>query len=374
MPTTFTVFSLGNLADIDTTEGNTLAENAAALVGGVFGGPGNALLNGARTFAPGSTGFGGGTTTAYDQTNAPAEAFTINGGPNQIFDSSAIYNAVITYSDGTTATVTAVIFQDTAGNTYWAPEFSANADQAAMQAGPIQSLTLSSLSGATFSGLTADRQSWTAVTCYVRGTRILTATGERAIETLAPGDLVQTRDNGLQPLRWIGQSAAVAMGKLAPVCIRKGALGPGIPLRDLYVSRQHRILVHSRIAKRMFGASELLVPAIRLVDLPGVDKAPAPRPITYFHLLTDRHEVIFAEGAPSETLLTGPGARKAMGPDAVDEIEALLPGILDRPIHPARPLVRNARLTTLIARHAKHGLHMSPPKAAQTLASKVAAR
>ncbi len=60
MATTFTVFSLGKLADMDTIEGNTVAENAGALVGMTFGGEGNALLNSAATFSPGTWGYTGG--------------------------------------------------------------------------------------------------------------------------------------------------------------------------------------------------------------------------------------------------------------------------------------------------------------------------
>ncbi len=356
MPTTFTVFSLGNVADIDTTEGNTTAENASALVGSTFGGPNNALLNNAQTFSPGSTGFAGGTATAYDQDNSPAENFRINGGANQTFDSSAIYNATITYTDGTTASITAVIFQDTAGNAYWAPEFAANADQVAMNAGPIRSLTLNSLNGNVFSGLTADRQTWNAVTCFARGTRILTAGGNRPVECLRAGDLVITRDNGAQPIRWIGSSACLATGTLAPVRIVKEALGHGLPERDLYVSRQHRMLVQSKVAERMFGAREVLVPAIKLTSLTGIEKARHPGPITYFHLLLDQHEIIFAEGAPSETLLTGPQARRAMGADAVAELEALFPGRLDATLTPARPILQNARLSQLCARHEKNAI------------------
>ncbi len=355
MPTTFTVFSLGNLADIDTVEGNTTGENASALVGLTFGGTGNALLNNAQTFSPGSTGFAGGTATAYNQNNAPAENFRINGGANQTFDSSVIYNATITYIDGTTASITAVLFQDTAGNTYWAPEFTAGADQNAMNAGPIRSLTLNSLSSNVFSGLTADRQPWNVVTCFVRGTHILTAAGNRPVEDLRIGDLVMTRDNGAQPIRWIGASAAVAMGPLAPVCIAQGALGQGMPARDLYVSRQHRMLLQSRVAARMFGSHEVLVPAIKLTVIAGIDEAPCPAPITYFHVLLDRHEIIFAEGAASESLLTGPQARRAMGPDAVAELDALFPGIVDAEHDPARLIVQGARLSHLFSRHHKNG-------------------
>ena len=150
MPTTFNVISLGVQADIDTTEGNTTAENASALVGLTFGGIGNSLNEQIQTLSPGSTGFAGGTSTAYDMNNSPAETFRINGGPEQTFDGTSIYNATITYTDGSTANITAVLFQDTAGNTYLAPEFTANPDMTALQAGPIRSLTLDSLFGKSF--------------------------------------------------------------------------------------------------------------------------------------------------------------------------------------------------------------------------------
>ena len=109
--------------------------------------------------------------------------------------------------------------------------------------------------------------------CFTRGTMILTDAGLRAIEDLAEGDLVMTRDNGLQPVRWIG-SVEVPADRLAaapmlrPIRIAAGALGASTPAQDLLVSPQHRVLVRSRIAQRMFGTSEVMVPAIRLTVLP----------------------------------------------------------------------------------------------------------
>jgi hypothetical protein len=355
MPTTFTVFSLGKLSDIDTTEGNNFAEGAATLANRTFGATDTPLHLSAATFSPGPTGYAGGTSTSYDQDNSPAESFRINGGTAQVFDSTAIYNATITYDNGTTATITAVLFQDTAGNTYWAPEFTSGADQIAMEANPIRSLTLNSLSSNEFSGLTGNRLTWNYVTCYVRGTHILTDQGERPIEALVAGDLVMTKDHGLQPIRWIGCSSAVAMGKLAPVCISQGALGLGLPHRDMFVSRQHRMMLQSKIAQRMFGIPEMLVPAIKLTTLPGVDVDSRPALVDYFHILTDRHEVIFAEGAASETLLTGDQARRTMGADAVQELETLFPGLIDRATTPARPIIQNSRLTQFLQRHQKNG-------------------
>jgi hypothetical protein len=359
MPTTFTVISLGMQNDIDTIEGNSLAESAINLNGLTFGGIGSPLFEDAVTFSPGSGGFKGGTGTAYDQDNAPAERFQINGGANQTFDSAAIYNATITYTDGSTATITAVIFQDTAGNTYWAPEFSSNADQAALEAtgvGGIRSLTLDSVSGDSFSGLTGDRQDWTPLTCYVTGTMISMEHGTQAIETLCVGDMVKTRDNGLQAIRWIGKSTVKATGKLAPIRISAGALGPNCPARDLLVSRQHRMLLSSKVCERMFGSAEIFVPAIKLTTLPGIAIDESDQMITYFHLMTDAHEVIYAEDAPSETLLTGPNAREALSPEALEELQAIFPNILDGTPTPARPIHRDKRTTQLLMRHVKNGI------------------
>jgi hypothetical protein len=350
MPTTFNVFQLGVRPIIDPTEGNTTAENAGALVGLTFGGPGSALLESAAVFSAGS--FSGGTATDYDMNNSLSnDTFRINGGALRTYDGSAVYNATITYLDGTTATITAVIIQDTAGRTYWVPEITANLDQAAMEANPIRSLTLDSLNGNVFSGTTGNRQTWDYLICYVRGTHILTPDGEVPIEDLGPGDLVVTRDNGPQPIRWIGCSSALARGKLAPVRFSKGALGRGLPHRDLMVSRQHRMLLRSPVVERMFGTPEVLVPAVKLLGLAGVDPVATGGLIDYFHLLTNQHEIIYAAGAPSETLLTGPEARKAIGPDQLEEIETLFPGLIDSVAIPVRSVVRDTRVSRLLDRH-----------------------
>jgi hypothetical protein len=354
MPTTFNVFSLGVWPFIDPTEGNQTAENAGALVGQTFGSPGNALLNSAATLTPVS--FSGGTVDAYDMNNAlSSDTFRINGGPVQTFDGVAVYNATITYINGSTATITAVIFQDTVGNTYWAPELTANPDQTAMEALPIRSLTLNSVNGATFTGLGANRQVWNFLLCFSGGTRIRTPRGEVEVEALSPGDLVETADNGPQPILWIGASKVRGSDTFAPVRIAPGALGEGVPARPLLVSRQHRLLLRSRIGARQLGADEFLAPAIGLVGHPGIELAEGIAEITYHHILLDRHEIVFAEGAPAETLYPGPMARQAIGPKAEAEIEALFPGLLDRAAEPARPIVAGRPLRNLVARHVRHG-------------------
>ena len=355
MPTTFNVISLGTTVSIDPTEGNTTAENASALVGLTFGGPGNALANNIQSMSPVGSGFSGGTTTAYDMNNALSnDTFSIDGGPAQTLDGTAIYNATIPYIDGSTATVTAVLFQDTAGNTYLAPEFAANADQTAYEAAAIRSITLDSLSGNVYSGMNGTRETSNFVTCFTTGARIAARDGPVAVEDLRVGDMVQTQDHGLQPIRWIGRATHAALGRLTPVRIAAGALGCGLPSRDLIVSPQHRMLVRSRIARRIAGSDEVFLPAKKLIGLPGIDLALDMITVTYFHLLLDRHEIIYAENAPTESLMTGPMACSLMGRAALAELQAVFPDLIRSASMPARPIPRGRDMAALVARHGKN--------------------
>lgn len=354
MPTTFNVFSLGNLADMDTTEGNTTAENASALVGLTFGGLGDPLFGYAQSLSIGTGGTGGGTANAYDQDNSPNENFRIDGGANQTFDSSVVFNATLNYTDGTTATITAVIFQDTAGNTYLAPEFSANADMTALEGGAIRSMTLDSLVGNSYLGMASTRESFDFVTCFTPGARIATPLGHTKVEHLKPGDRIQTRDKGAQTIRWISRATRRAKGTMAPVRIKAGALGKNTPERDLVVSPQHRMLVSSRIAERMFGIRDVFVPAVKLLALPGVERDTSMLFVTYIHLLLDSHEVIFAEGAPTESLLTGPMTSASIGEDALAELSDLFPDLIVSAATPARATPKGHQIRRLMQRHVKN--------------------
>jgi hypothetical protein len=140
--------------------------------------------------------------------------------------------------------------------------------------------------------------------------------------------------------------------KLRPVLIRKGALGKGLPERDLKVSRQHRMLLASRTVQRMFGAAEVLLPAIRLTGMPGVRICNAARAVTYYHLVFDRHEVILAEGAPSESLYLGKQAMAALPEDTLAELHALFPGLKDVPQQTPARLIPGAKAQKeLLRRH-----------------------
>lgn len=198
--------------------------------------------------------------------------------------------------------------------------------------------------------------------CFTRGTLIETAAGPRPIEELAEGELIVTRDNGLQKLRWIGSvnlsaTALELNEKLRPIRIRAGALGDGVPARDLLVSPQHRMLVRSRIAQRMFGTSEVLVAAKQLLMIEGVEIAQDADGVEYFHMLFDRHEVVIANGAESESLFTGTEALKMVGEAAREEIFTLFPELRQPDFVPAsaRPLISGRQGRKMAVRHMQNG-------------------
>lgn len=163
--------------------------------------------------------------------------------------------------------------------------------------------------------------------CFAGQTQIDTPNGTVAATDLRVGDLVMT-ENGPKPVRWIARrhvrAQDIAENPLyAPVCIRQDALGQGLPKRDLWVSRQHRMLVSSKVAKRMFGSTEVLMPAIRLTELNGIYIDANYADFDYVHILLDDHEVLYAEGAPSESMLLGDMALQSLTPEAVEEIKLI---------------------------------------------------
>ncbi|MBD9526531.1 Hint domain-containing protein [Paracoccus sp. PAR01] len=198
--------------------------------------------------------------------------------------------------------------------------------------------------------------------CFTRGTLIRTPQGDVAIEQLAPGDLVLTRDRGAQPVRWIGSTrlgaaALAALPHLRPIRIAAGALAEGLPNSDLLVSPQHRVLVRSRIAQRMFCADEVLVAARQLLDVPGITVADDVPEVEYIHMLFEQHEVVISNGAQTESLYPGAQALKFVGRVAAEEIFTLFPELraADHAPMPARTLPGGRQSRQLARRHVQNG-------------------
>ncbi len=225
--------------------------------------------------------------------------------------------------------------------------------------GSLQFLDVSGTQYMTASGLTYDN---TNVTCFAADVRVLTMLGECRVDDIKKGDFVLTMDHGYRPVRWVGRRVVSSIEldanpHLQPIRIAKGALGNNTPCRDLVVSPQHRIYLRSHIIQRMTGHEEGLVAAKHLLGMPGIEIAYDLAEITYVHIMFDAHEVIYSEGAASESFYTGSVAMRTLDQAAREEILELLPELAldDCPAPtPARPLLPGRIGRKIAARHAKN--------------------
>lgn len=458
LSTSFQVINLGNFADIDPDETNGVSENMADLFGsyGSLDAPLYENLMDMTTSDPN----GSGNVDDNDNGNTP-ETVTI-GGQSVTLDSVQVYNATLTYADGSTANITAVVFQTTTGDTFLSPELAINADNAALSAQPIVSISLNSTSADNGSlaasrvdtdfkvpvadetgdiidggagddlifgnegddtlmgGLGADTlyggtgndtfflaegdtafgsdgddlfvigdlgeagagtiniaggeggetagdtlqlnadvtpdditftntddaagglsgsftlADGTLVTfseieniiCFTPGARILTPRGLRRVESLRRGDLVITRDNGPQPVRWIGSRTVPGIERFAPIRVATHVLdGATAPL---LVSPQHRFLFTGYKAELLFGCDEVLVAAKHLLDGRDVTRAPQVK-VTYIHVMLDRHEVIYADGAATESFHAGDIGLAAISDQSREEMFRIFPELRSHP-------------------------------------------
>ncbi|GAA6187460.1 Hint domain-containing protein [Litorivita sp. NS0012-18] len=166
------------------------------------------------------------------------------------------------------------------------------------------------------------------IICFTPGARILTPRGERPIESLRAGDMVITRDHGPQPIRWMGTRTVEGRGNFAPIAINSNVMEGA--RRPLLVSPQHRILFTGYRAELLFGTSEVLVAAKHLVD--GRDVRVLEREkVTYFHMMFDRHEVVYAEGAATESFHAADLGISAISDQAREELFAVFPELRSNP-------------------------------------------
>jgi len=191
-----------------------------------------------------------------------------------------------------------------------------------------------------------------AAICYLAGTRILTARGQVAVEALRAGDAVVTRFGGLREIKWIGEqrfAGRFLAGKrdLSPVRIAAGALGEGLPLRELFVSPGHSILL-----------GDVLVLARNLVNGVTITQDEPGEEVHYVQLDLGMHDCVLAEGCWSESFADGPGLRACfhnaaafyrLVPDYVAPDEVALCAL--RPLHGPvleevlRPVVARAAMS-----------------------------
>jgi Hint domain-containing protein len=137
--------------------------------------------------------------------------------------------------------------------------------------------------------------------CFLKGTKIRTADGDRNIEDLAVGDLLPTVFAGTSPIQWIGRyrfkrsdPTKPWVEDVLPVRVGRSALGPDVPHADLYVTKPHALLIDG-----------VLVAAGNLINGTTITRCDAREldELEFFHIKLAEHDVLYAEGAPCETLL-----------------------------------------------------------------------
>jgi LmbE family N-acetylglucosaminyl deacetylase len=169
------------------------------------------------------------------------------------------------------------------------------------------------------------------VPCFTPGTLIATAKGECRVEDLVVGDRVITRDNGMQQIRWLGRcdmpgEVLFSNAHLRPILIRQGALGNDLPLRDMMVSPQHRVLISSDRTSLYFDTPEVLVPAKHLTRMEGIDVVDVPH-TSYIHFMFDRHEIVLSDGIWTESFQPGDMSLAALGEASRKELNELFPDL-----------------------------------------------
>jgi len=137
--------------------------------------------------------------------------------------------------------------------------------------------------------------------CFLKGTNIRTAEGDRKVEDLSPGDLLPTVFEGICPIQWIGRYSLKKTNptkawakKVLPVRVARSALGLDVPNADLYVTKEHALLIDDVLVT---AGSLINGTTITVYDPHELDE------LEFFHIKLERHNAIYAEGAPCETMI-----------------------------------------------------------------------
>ena len=137
------------------------------------------------------------------------------------------------------------------------------------------------------------------IICFMPGTMIATPAGETAVEALAIGDMIKTADGREVAVKWVGRKtmkASVFLDQtMLPVCISAGALGKGLPHQDLYLSANHAMVMDGMLVNAGAMVNGDTIRFVKLSDMPAT--------FTYYHVETEAHDEILANGAPAETFV-----------------------------------------------------------------------
>jgi len=162
------------------------------------------------------------------------------------------------------------------------------------------------------------------VSCFAKGTKIQTTDGLVEVSKIKAGNKVVTLENGIQEVLWAGKSDVAGVGDLAPICFAPGTIGNSETLR---LSPNHRVFVSNPTVQLYFGSPAALVAAKFMVNDTTIVREEVEQ-ISYFHILTAQHDIVFANGAPTETLFLGNSKESGLCEQANEEIRGLFPDLM----------------------------------------------
>lgn len=169
-----------------------------------------------------------------------------------------------------------------------------------------------------------NQRKYTDFACFADETLIETPDGPVRIDSLKRGDLVMTKDQGPQPVLWIGQRRVENPRHLNPICFAKGVIGNDKPLR---VSPNHRMLVEGWKAQLLFATDRILAPAKSLVNGDTIYQQKTDQ-ITYVHILLGQHQLVNTHGIWSESFHLDHQNIGTLDQDQYDEVLEIFPELI----------------------------------------------
>ena len=332
---------LGNVAEMDTDESDHTIETDAPAIG-TFGSAGDPLYK--KTLEMSTTSTDGDDLIEKDNVGTTdTVSYDVGSGTQTTtLDGVGFFNGTVTFLDGSTATDSFALIQDDTGNLFLMPLASGGTD---LTAQAIESIQITGENSTNFIGAQQNGPfNSNQFVCFASGSMISCPDGDRPVEDLREGHLVETLDHGPQPLIWTGHRELTfpeSPDTQKPVEIKPGALGPSAPARTLILSPQHRVLLRSNAFIAAAGRSEVLVPAKAMLNRSDVRVMAGKRSVTYHSLLFRRHAVIFANGLAVESLYPGKYAMTLFSRRQQLQILSRIPTLMADPVHgydlPARP-------------------------------------
>ena len=181
---------------------------------------------------------------------------------------------------------------------------------------------------------------------------VRTPCGARRIENVRPGDLIVTRDNGLQAVRMVWTRAVTAADiaadpALAPIRLKPRAIGPMMPQKDLLLAAEHRVLVPGYRLAQVPDTQSCLLPARTIAEMS--DKAFLDRgvgDVIFYNIVFDQHHVFCADGLPVESYLPTEAAVEKLDEGVGGDLRRLFDAAEPGPDAGRRPPVSRAPLRT----------------------------